>query len=349
MKIPLFWVICLIHFLESPLHHMIEYWDGERKNPTATSGPLGDAVINLPNNLKAYVRWDRKPFKNANIPVLDDAMLQNNDVKNCYKLVQMIVTGIINEELLNMILPTMHKARWITMALRYLRLYVQEEKPSLQLKKIVKFIICWWAVLFFNVKRYPLVQNAPKHFHQAIVLAKANMNKTEWKFAQTYFQWSCYWAHCEPILLAMLNDSNQEKRQWAVNKIIEIRRQKELDQSESDQVRVYQLPTLNFDANSYDEMIDWEVESITEPRPTFAISNNDLQLIGNGDKKLSDFIPPIVCHSQANEFAVADTTRVVKRRKSKLAQRISLLQGIKARKRIPYNFTKKHFDQSNDV
>ena len=324
---------------------MIEYWDGQRKNPTATSGPLGIAVTELPDKLKAFVKWDRKPFKNAEIPTLDDEMLQNNDVRNCYKLVLMIVTGIINDDLLNMILPTMHKARWITMAIRYLRLYVQEEKPSLELRKIVKFIICWWAVLFFNVKRYPLIQSAPKHFHQAIVLAKANMNKTEWKFAQTYFQWSCYWAHCEPILLAMLSDSNADKRQWAVDKIIEIRSQKELD--ESNEVRVYQLPTLNFEASSYDEMISWEDETITEPRPTFAISNADLQLIGTGEKKLSDFIPPIVCHSQANEFAVADTSRVVKVRKSKLAQRITLLQGIKARKRVSYNFRKKDFDTSH--
>ena len=82
MKSPLFWIICFLHFLESPLHHMIEYWDGDRKNPTATSGPLGVAVTELPGNLKVFVKWDRKPFKNAEIPTLDDEMLQKSVIQN---------------------------------------------------------------------------------------------------------------------------------------------------------------------------------------------------------------------------------------------------------------------------
>ena len=49
---------------------------------------------------------------------------------------------------------------------------------------------------------------------------------------------------------------------------------------------------------------DWEKESITEPRPTMAISIDDLHDIGTGLQKLEDFIPKILCHSVRNEFAV---------------------------------------------
>ena len=50
--------------------------------------------------------------------------------------------------------------------------------------------------------------------------------------------------------------------------------------------------------------LDWNKESITEPRPTMEISDDDLQDIATGKQKLEDFISKIVCHSVKNEFAV---------------------------------------------
>ena len=44
------------------------------------------------------------------------------------------------------------------------------------------------------------------------------------------------------------------------------------------------------------DMIDWET-NITEPPPTKAISIEDLEKIGSGEKKLTDFIPKVMCHS----------------------------------------------------
>ena len=43
-------------------------------------------------------------------------------------------------------------------------------------------------------------------------------------------------------------------------------------------------------------MITWD-KNITEPPPTKSISIEDLKMIGNGDKKLSDFIPKVMSHS----------------------------------------------------
>ena len=50
--------------------------------------------------------------------------------------------------------------------------------------------------------------------------------------------------------------------------------------------------------------LDWNKESITEPRPTMKISDDDLLNIGTGVEKLENFIPKIICHSVKNEFAV---------------------------------------------
>ena len=44
----------------------------------------------------------------------------------------------------------------------------------------------------------------------------------------------------------------------------------------------------------YTFSIDWKKELITEPRPTMAISVEDLLDIGAGKQKLEDFIPNII-------------------------------------------------------
>ena len=80
----------------------------------------------------------------------------------------MIITGIPIKKLENINLPTIHKARWLTTAIRILRLYVQTENPSPTLKKAVKFIIMWYFPMFCDIKRYPLVQDAPRHYFKAI-------------------------------------------------------------------------------------------------------------------------------------------------------------------------------------
>ena len=161
-------MICLLHFLESPLRHFLEKLDGESKDPIATGGIYGDAIKELPKNLKKFVKFDYSLFANVKLPKMDSQLFQNQDLKKFYMLVKMIVTGVPNEKLLNMRLPTIHKARWLTTAIRYLRLYVQTRNPSLVLKKIVKFIILWYFPLFCAIKRYPLIQEAPKHFFNAI-------------------------------------------------------------------------------------------------------------------------------------------------------------------------------------
>ena len=51
-------------------------------------------------------------------------------------------------------------------------------------------------------------------------------------------------------------------------------------------------------------LLDWSKESVTEPRPTMEISEDDLLDIATGLQKLEDFIPKIICHSVKNEFAV---------------------------------------------
>ena len=139
----------------------------------------------------------------------------------------------------------------------------------------------------------------------------------------------------------MLGDSNISKRQKAVKIILGVRAMEERNPRQT--VRIRTPPKLNVNAKSYDEMINWHAEEITEPRPTMAISDSDLKDIGTGEKNLEDFISKIICHSTHNEFAVADTAKKVMFRRGHKKQTIAILKGIKSRRQYNYRFKKSQF------
>ena len=96
-------------------------------------------------------------------------------------------------------------------------------------------------------------------------------------------------------MLALLSENDQELRMWAVNLIIQIRRD-----AKHGEVRWYQKPKLIFDPmpEHYRDMVDWsKKENLTENPATKHISYNDLLKIGTGEKILTDFIPKVMSHS----------------------------------------------------
>ena len=136
----------------------------------------------------------------------------------------------------------------------------------------------------------------------------------------------------------MLSDSDEAIRKMAVNKILDARKS-----HDPNQVRIRVLPSLIVDAKNYHEVIDWDKELITEPRPTIKISKSDLLEIGEGTKKLENFISKIICHSTRNEFAVADTAKKVRIRNTHKKATIAILQGLKSRKKYNYRHKKRDF------
>ena len=111
---------------------MLERWDGVGNDPVTTGGPIGKAIKELHQinketklpNLKPFVKFSNAAFKNVRLPsmAIYGTLFQNSDLKKFFWLVKMIVTGKPDERLLNMKLPTIHKARWLTTAIRILRL-----------------------------------------------------------------------------------------------------------------------------------------------------------------------------------------------------------------------------------
>ena len=92
---------------------------------------------------------------------------------------------------------------------------------------------------------------------------------------------------------------------------------------------------------TFRDMINWD--NTTEPPPTKNIPIEDLKKIGSGEKKLTDFIPKIMCHSIANERAVQNTHKQAQVRKSYKEKKVGILRANRSIKKVPYKFKLSHF------
>lgn len=113
-------------------------------------------------------------------------------------------------------------------------------------------------------------------------------------------QRNAFFAHPENITIGMLCDSRLNVRQAAVHRILESRLT-----STATTIRVFKIPEINFEADDYTNLINWDKINFSEPPLIRGISNDVLNKIGAGSidlKNIQHFQMP--CHSQAVERAV---------------------------------------------
>lgn len=119
----------------------------------------------------------------------------------------------------------------------------------------------------------------------------------------------CFLAHPENIMIAILNDKNEQVRYRGWKKLLEVRKSDE----PNERVRIFNLPTSNFNANNYTEMIDWEniTETILPILKKMDFGSNNAKFLAQ--KKLSDYELPfdlmkLPCHTQSVERCVKIVT-----------------------------------------
>ena len=78
----------------------------------------------------------------------------------------MIESGIVDRNYVMKLLPKIFNARWITTAIRILRLYMQTENPCDELVVMVNFIMKAYGPCLFSIHLKPEVWHAPNHFYQ---------------------------------------------------------------------------------------------------------------------------------------------------------------------------------------
>lgn len=90
-----------------------------------------------------------------------------------------------------------------------------------------------------------------------------------------------FFAHPENILLAMIHDDQQSIRQKAYNKILLARNTQKMS---TNIVRQFLVPTINFNAKTYCELVSWKNVDLTEPPLTKHLTNFELdELVKKGN------------------------------------------------------------------
>ena len=128
------------------------------------------------------------------------------------------------------------------------------------------------------------------------------------KQVDAVIQRNAYFAHEENLLLTMLVYDRASIRQLALRRILAARKQG----SQNCSMRLFKVPKVNFQAEQYMDLIDWQKTIRVEPPLTKNISEQGLMIfIANSDLTYLSF-PKFPCYSQAVERAVLLVSEVLR-------------------------------------
>ena len=121
--------------------------------------------------------------------------------------------------------------------------------------------------------------------------------------AKKYVQINAFFAQSSNLLVAMLAEEDDESiRKQAVVGIIEIRKIKEhsnIERTDSG-LRIFKVLKLNWDAENYTQIIDWDLNTFCEPPITMKLSDDEIR----GFYSVPMYIPNYPSQSQCVEMAV---------------------------------------------
>lgn len=249
----LHWFVCQLHANELPLRHLFKHLDGDTTGPSAFAGVIGKSLMHcekLPIGLFQPINTNDLPAK---IPDL------SSDQAYLLEICHAVSTGIYKPDLVYRSPGKMAHSRWVTTANRILRLYISIEKPSKNLKTLATYIVRVYGPMWFLIKKNCKVTKGANNWCKIITLSRYLPKKLK-AIIDAVIQRNAYFAHTENLLIAMLADKRPEIRKLAVCRILEAR-----SRNNSQNVRVFKIPKLNFKAKDYIDLIDWRNTPIYEP------------------------------------------------------------------------------------
>lgn len=337
-KRPIQWSICLLHLNELPLRHLLQNLDGHTKGPYSYSGPIGSLLKNCEKmpvvKFKAII---------TTVPELLPNDL-STDQKYLFQICGAIRNGNCSSGLAEKHPGVMSHARWLTTANRLLRLYIATENPSPNLVTLTEYIVKVYAPVWFDIKAKPLVYDGAKHLWKAISASRI-FPDTVTTIIDKVFTDNGYFAHPENLLLSMLVDSRKHVRELAARRIQKARLKQP---TATEEVRVFKVPSINFTAAEYTELIDWQSTTITEPPLAAALTNQELQEIIQGT-----FVPnfgKFPCHTQAVERCVKVVTEASLKVCDESSRDGYIRLKLKGRKLLPaFDYKSQYFEKRDEA
>lgn len=201
--------------------------------------------------------------------------------------------------------PLSH-SRWLTAANRVLRLYVSEKKPSEELKQLVFFILHCYMPLWFRIKASVYFSEGPKIVFETIRLTRYLPEHLQ-IIINPVIERNAYFAHPENLIVAMIMDERQHVRELGLRRVLKAR-----ESCKGKSIRNFRVPTLDFNAIDYIDMVQWDICNVTPPPLLRNVPDEEIEeMIKTGRPFTSDFAK-FPCHTQAVERCVKLVTEASK-------------------------------------
>ena len=297
------WSICHLHGNESPMRHVFNHLDGRKgtSGPNTFNGSMGKTLTQVDVHSKIVVEFE--PIKAPSLPVLPDSIVKDlsRDQELLYKYSRAVDTGILPDNVANQKPGSINHARWLTLCLSALIDYTRDPKPSLSKVKFIDYVQKVYTPAWFSFKKNSKLQDGAKNVFTMLQLLKTQPKDIQ-NLAKKYVQINAFFAHSSNLLAAMLADEDCSIRKQAVDGIIEIRKNKEystVDRTDSG-LRIFKVPKLNWEAENYTQIIDWELNTFCEPPITMKFSDDQIREFYSAPM----LIPNYPSHCQSVERAV---------------------------------------------
>lgn len=139
----------------------------------------------------------------------------------------------------------------------------------------------------FNIKINPSFTIGAQHVLDT-VRKSCYLSENLKKILDPVIQRNAYFAHPENIMLTMLVDDHEFIRELGYCRILKARTSK----PESD--RQFKIPSLNFEATSYEDLVFWANLNVTELPILAKLTEDELREIVANDLKVK-----LQCHSNS--------------------------------------------------
>ena len=311
---PLLWCICDCHTTERPLHHLIEN-DNMSGRPTSGGSWKCPVMKELNKVLEKEITADFEPISVGPgiIPVSVECLQSlSEDQQFAYKICQVIRSGQGLDTVKHYKTGAPFLSRWYTIANRLCVLWLVPDQDKInlspenlkklkitdkdkfleenlqKLKIYIEFITGWYYPVHFYIKMNPSYLRGPDHLLYAVNLLKHQRPEIQ-EMVWTTVVRGGYYGHSENILTTLLTSQDQEDREFAVRKTLDIRDGKEYGHQT---FRVRNCPekdkSLNKNATKIQELIDWKTPTPTESPFTVHLSTTEVLKLQDTPLKAPD-------------------------------------------------------------
>lgn len=329
-KKPVQWLVCQLHSNELPLRHLLQHLDGVTTGPTGFSGPIGKALANCESlPIAAFSKID------SALPLITATDL-STDQQYLLDICKAVMKGECCDDISRRNPGAMSHARWLTTASRILRLYVASDSPTDNLKTLATFVVKVYCPGWFQIKTNSSCKDGAVNVWSMIKASRYLPDELKC-IIDPVIRRNAYFCHPENILLAMVTDDRKDMRELGVRRILKARTQ------EVRGVRKFTVPDLNFSAEDYISLIDWQTCSITESPLTMELSQTDLErLVASHNVPVLNF-PKFPCHTQSVERGVKLVTEACAAVCGEKSRHGFILNRLESRELMPQFNTKSQF------